>query len=398
MYDNQGGTMHWQEQSLYGGSRLGMWRPNLNLADGNASADWGTYGKKFFELNNHLGNVMAVINDKQVPANGSYDPEVINSTDYYAFGGQMPGRSSTLANTPYRYGFNGKENDSETGTQDYGMRIYDPRIGKFLSVDPITAEYPELTPYQFASNTPIWAIDIDGLEGGIASPMGGQNVITPDQARKIISYFNEPAPFWMKNTLAMQENAIQPKEVYSATDYQGVTRLEAAAASMLTAYMYRGGSTYAPTFNRINTRVPQQPHVEIEEEAGVAALKVTTYKEATKKNLKSGNSADHIPSFASLKVAEEERLGRPLTVKEEKELKNSSLTLTVSTSLHQKSSETYGGRNNKVMQKNDAKNPVDAIKSNVNKYVPQLLKEGHTQSEIDNVIKKLSIPFQQKKN
>lgn len=44
------------------------------------------------------------------------------------------------------------------------MRIYDPRIAKFLSVDSITKNYPELTPYQFASNTPIQAIDLDGLE------------------------------------------------------------------------------------------------------------------------------------------------------------------------------------------------------------------------------------------
>jgi hypothetical protein len=44
------------------------------------------------------------------------------------------------------------------------MRIYDPRVGRFLSTDPITKSYPQLTPYQFASNTPIQAIDIDGLE------------------------------------------------------------------------------------------------------------------------------------------------------------------------------------------------------------------------------------------
>jgi RHS repeat-associated protein len=62
----------------------------------------------------------------------------------------------------YRFGFNGKENDNEikgTGNQqDYGMRIYDPRLGRFLSVDPITSEYPELTPYQFASNTPLFKL------------------------------------------------------------------------------------------------------------------------------------------------------------------------------------------------------------------------------------------------
>jgi RHS repeat-associated protein len=129
----------------------------------------GTYGKKFFELSNHLGNVMAVISDKRVPINSSYDTELISSNDYYAFGGQMPGRSSVLQGaTGYRYGFNGKENDNEVkglgNQQDYGMRIYDARIGKFLSVDPITANYPMLTPYQFAGNMPIEATDLDGLE------------------------------------------------------------------------------------------------------------------------------------------------------------------------------------------------------------------------------------------
>jgi hypothetical protein len=37
-------------------------------------------------------------------------------------------------------------------------------VSRFLSVDPIAKQYPELTPYQFASNTPIQAIDLDGLE------------------------------------------------------------------------------------------------------------------------------------------------------------------------------------------------------------------------------------------
>lgn len=72
---------------------------------------------------------------------------------------------------PYLFGFNGKENDNEVkgeGNQlDYGFRIYDPRIGKFLSIDPLTKEYPWYTPYQFAGNNPIWAKDLDGLEEDI---------------------------------------------------------------------------------------------------------------------------------------------------------------------------------------------------------------------------------------
>ena len=69
----------------------------------------------------------------------------------------------------YCYGFTGKENDykGEWGNQnhyDYGFRIYNPSIAKFLSVGLLTKSYPELTPYQFASNRPIDGIDLDGLE------------------------------------------------------------------------------------------------------------------------------------------------------------------------------------------------------------------------------------------
>lgn len=79
----------------------------------------------------------------------------------------MPGR--TLTSNLYRYGFNGKEKD-ESGEfgglthYDYGFRIYNPGISRFLSVDPLTKSYPMLTPYQFASNSPIWGADLDGLE------------------------------------------------------------------------------------------------------------------------------------------------------------------------------------------------------------------------------------------
>lgn len=68
----------------------------------------------------------------------------------------------------YRYGFNGKEADDEVfgggNGIDYGFRCYDARIGRFLSVDPLASDYPWYTPYQFAGNKPIWAIDLDGLE------------------------------------------------------------------------------------------------------------------------------------------------------------------------------------------------------------------------------------------
>ncbi len=86
----------------------------------------------------------------------------ISSKTVYPFGSVMNTRN--WAASSYRYGFNGKEDDAETQTQNYGMRIYNPSLGKFLSVDPLTNDYPWYTPYQFAGNMPINAIDMDGAE------------------------------------------------------------------------------------------------------------------------------------------------------------------------------------------------------------------------------------------
>ena len=97
----------------------------------------------------------------------------------------------------YRYGFNGKENDNEAGEgiQDYGMRIYSERLGKFLSVDPITKKYPELTPYQFASNTPIQAIDLDGLEKYIMTykVVDGKDVVLNFVTDNSLKYLATPS-------------------------------------------------------------------------------------------------------------------------------------------------------------------------------------------------------------
>lgn len=82
--------------------------------------------------------------------------------DYYPFGSPMSSRSFNPSSS--RYGFNGKEKDDETGTQDYGMRIYNPVLGKFLSVDPIFRDFPWNSPYAFAENDVISSIDLDGLE------------------------------------------------------------------------------------------------------------------------------------------------------------------------------------------------------------------------------------------
>jgi RHS repeat-associated protein len=66
----------------------------------------------------------------------------------------------------YTFGFNGQEKDNEvkgTGNSlDFGARIYDSRLGRFLSIDPLTSKSPNLTPYSFADNSPIAFVDKNG--------------------------------------------------------------------------------------------------------------------------------------------------------------------------------------------------------------------------------------------
>jgi RHS repeat-associated protein len=72
----------------------------------------------------------------------------------------------SVNSSEYKYGFNGKEKDDELkgegNSYDFGARIYDPRIGRFLSIDPKSANYVSVSPYHFASNNPIYFIDSKG--------------------------------------------------------------------------------------------------------------------------------------------------------------------------------------------------------------------------------------------
>jgi RHS repeat-associated protein len=82
---------------------------------------------------------------------------------YYPFGMQMPGRGFTSGDG-YRYGFNGMERDDEvkgSGNQyTTEFRGYDPRLGKWLSTDPVT--HPHFSPYSAFDNNPVYWVDPNG--------------------------------------------------------------------------------------------------------------------------------------------------------------------------------------------------------------------------------------------
>ncbi|WP_315819580.1 RHS repeat-associated core domain-containing protein [Paraflavitalea speifideaquila] len=175
---------------LYGSSRLGSLFPQNSVVD-NAQTNSGPWinpdyrgttfyrGNRQYELSNHLGNVLTTISDRKIGvySNGSltlpggftipvvnyYEPEMLAANDYYPFG--MLSRT-VGSSAKYKFGFNGKENDNEVkgygGQVDFGSRVYDPRLGRFFSVDPRSGDSPEFSPFSFGANSPIYLVDFLG--------------------------------------------------------------------------------------------------------------------------------------------------------------------------------------------------------------------------------------------
>jgi RHS repeat-associated protein len=85
-------------------------------------------------------------------------------TNFTPFGSPMPNRSFSASS--YKYGFNGKEKDDEIsvngGSYDFGARMYDSRLGRWLACDPLQGKYPDFSPYNFTMDNPILFIDPDG--------------------------------------------------------------------------------------------------------------------------------------------------------------------------------------------------------------------------------------------
>jgi RHS repeat-associated protein len=100
------------------------------------------------------------------PSKYSHWVGIRNSTDYSPFGVELDGRTVSLEG--YRFGYQGSEKDNEFKGEGNSytteFRQLDPRLGRWLSVDPLFEKYSWQSPYCAFNNCSILLCDPLGLE------------------------------------------------------------------------------------------------------------------------------------------------------------------------------------------------------------------------------------------
>ncbi|MFP9097906.1 DUF6443 domain-containing protein [Flavobacterium sp. RHBU_24] len=185
-----------------------------------------------YQYKDHLGNVR--LNYGVQTAKGVTSVVIKEENHYYPFGlkhlnynmdyleyeeieGEIvlypPLNNSKLVNN-YKYQGQERQDELGLGWDSFKYRNYDYALGRFMSIDPLAEKYAYETPYQFSSNQPVHANEIEGLESRSDLNLTEKPSITNDViARTVI----KPAP------LATDKPKPVPTITKPATISQGFT-------------------------------------------------------------------------------------------------------------------------------------------------------------------------------
>ncbi|RNC85965.1 MAG: PKD domain-containing protein [Balneola sp.] len=129
--------------------------------------------QRIYHIADHLGSVRTSVD---------VDGNVVGYDDYYPFGKVMPGRSDNTSNPEDDTKYTGYEVDDEAGLEMYhaNARGYDPVIGRFAQIDPLSSRREWVTPYNYVQNNPMLRVDPDGLTDYIIDYKTGKLVRVGD--------------------------------------------------------------------------------------------------------------------------------------------------------------------------------------------------------------------------
>jgi RHS repeat-associated protein len=229
------------------------------------AATGGVYTVKVYRTGNNSASCIYYIDDVLIT-----HQEDVQQTVCEEFGG-------------YRYGFNGMEKDNEIKGQgnsyDFGARIYDSRLGRWLAVDPLIGKYPKFSPYHFGYNNPLVTIDPNGEENIVV--VGGADVSGKDREKffntglkAINDFLSDPTQNKESTTLVVmtaflteiERTTLTEKIMELQQDGKNVNIAFAESADELTNYM-----------NLKTTQIPDEISM-LDEKTGLPLMSEETLK------------------------------------------------------------------------------------------------------------------------
>jgi RHS repeat-associated protein len=122
-------------------------------------------GEYEYHIKDHLGNLRVAFRDSLGIA------KIVQANSYGIWGEELPTLSYLKPTWKEdKFKFTGKEELPETGYTDFGARLYDKFVPRFISVDPMAEQWNFVSPYTYTLNNPLRFIDPDG-NGPILPPV-----------------------------------------------------------------------------------------------------------------------------------------------------------------------------------------------------------------------------------
>jgi len=177
-----------------------------------------------YNYTDHLGNVGVSYAKK---GNGI---EILEENNYYPFGLKHQGYNVDNLQPAYKVKFEGRELQDELGLNVYPFkyRTYDPAIGRFWSIDPVSESYVYNGVYNFAENRVVESIDLEGKEswfvqdGSLATKAGPYtsqarnqlNLYSPSEVQQIKAQrANNTGPMLSQDRLSPQSTKEKSREI-----------------------------------------------------------------------------------------------------------------------------------------------------------------------------------------
>ena len=138
-------TMNYCGNVIYNGNSL-----SRILLDGEGYATISKIPTYYFFIKDHLGNTRATLQ-----SNGT----VKQTNQYYPFGKRWDDMGETFKQ-PYLYNCKELDEMHDLSWYDYGARMYEPALGRFMTIDPMAEKYYNISAY--CANNPVNYVDLHG--------------------------------------------------------------------------------------------------------------------------------------------------------------------------------------------------------------------------------------------